>query len=170
MRDWKKLLGFAILAAAVIGIDHAGKLVAAKFLADGIRYSFLADTLRLDATFNTGAILGLGSQLPEGIRAWMLPALTAAVLVWVSILLIRERESRAAFIGLGLVWAGGFSNLVDRLAYGKVFDFFNLGIGAIRTGTSNLADVAIMVGIPLILIGWWRLKSVNHDELPMSTV
>ena len=62
------------------------------------------------------------------------------------------------------MWAGGFSNLVDRLAYGKVFDFFNLGFGAVRTGTSNLADVAIMAGIPLIAIGWWRTKQEQETE------
>ena len=85
-----------------------------------------------------------------------MPVVTLAVLIWVSVLMLREADCGAAFAGLSLVWAGGFSNLVDRLAYGKVFDFFNFGFGTFRTGTSNLADVAILAGIPLIAIGWWR--------------
>ncbi len=158
MKDWKKIGVFVLIVAAVAVIDHAGKLIAAYALADGARYSYLADFLRLEALTNTGAILGLGSQLPDAIRTWMMPAVTLIVLIWVSVLLLREADCGAAFAGFCLVWAGGFSNLVDRLAYGKVFDFFNLGFGTLRTGTSNLADVAILAGIPLIAIGWWRTK------------
>jgi signal peptidase II len=164
VKDWKRLGIFVVIVAAVVVIDHAGKLIAAACLADGVRHAYLADFLRLEAVHNTGVILSLGSQLPEAVREWMLPAVTAAVLVWVSVLLIREKDCRLASAGLSLVWAGGFSNLVDRLAYGKVFDFFNLGFGAVRTGTSNLADVAILAGIPLIAIGWWRTKQEQEPE------
>ncbi|MGB7538772.1 MAG: signal peptidase II [Anaerolineales bacterium] len=164
MKDRKQLAIFALIVATVVIIDHAAKLVLTAYLADGARYSYLADFLRLEAVFNTGAILSLGSQLPDALRMWVIPALTAAVLAWVSWMLIREKESGPAFIGLSLVWAGGFSNLVDRLVYGQVFDFFNLGFGAVRTGTSNLADVAILAGIPLIAIGWWRSNKSQAEE------
>ena len=159
MKDWKKIGSFSVITAVVVVADHAVKLLAAHFLPGGVQHSLLADTLRLEGMYNTGAILGLGSQLPEGMRIWMMPAVTAAVLLWVGVLMIREKEFDWAFAGLSFVWAGGFSNLVDRLAYGKVFDFFNIGIGSIRTGTSNLADVAIVVGVPLIMIGWMRSRT-----------
>jgi signal peptidase II len=158
VKDWKKTGLFVLIVAAVTLIDHGAKLIAAAGLADGVRLSYLADLLRLEAAYNTGAILGLGSQLPDALRVWMMPAVTIAVLIWVGAMLIRETEVDPAFVGLSLVWGGGFSNLVDRLAYGKVFDFFTLGFGTLRTGISNLADVAIMIGIPLILIGWLRSK------------
>jgi signal peptidase II len=164
VKDWKKPAFFAICVAVVVAIDHAAKWIAFLELPEGIRHSCLWDFLRLEAAHNTGAILGLGSQLPEGIRVWILPAMTAAVLIWVSILLIRERDTGVAFLGLSLVWGGGFSNLVDRLACGNVFDFFNLGIGSVRTGTSNLADVAIVAGIPLIIIGWLRSERGRRRE------
>ena len=164
MKDWKRIGVFALAVAAVTLIDHGAKMIAAAGLAGGARYSYLGDFLRLEAAFNTGAILGLGSQLPDALRVWMMPAVTIAVLVWVSVLLIREAKVGPAYVGLSLVWGGGFSNLVDRLAYGEVFDFFTLGMGTIRTGISNLADVAIMIGIPLILIGW--LRASHEQEQP----
>jgi signal peptidase II len=163
VKDRKQLAIFALIVAAVVIIDHAAKLIAAAYLDEGARYSYLADFLRLEAVHNTGAILGLGSQLPENLRVWMMPAVTIAVLIWVSVMLFRETECGAAYIGLTLVWAGGFSNLVDRLAYGQVFDFFNMGFNSIRTGTSNLADVAIVIGIPLISIGWLRAKKEEEQ-------
>ena len=164
MKDWKRPAIFALILAAVVIIDHAGKLIAAAYLDDGARYSYLADFLRLEAAHNTGAILGLGSQLPENLRMWIMPAVTIAVLIWVGVMLFREADAGAAFLGLSLVWAGGFSNLVDRLAYRQVFDFFNMGFNNIRTGTSNLADVAIVIGIPLIAFGWMRAKPAQEEE------
>jgi signal peptidase II len=163
VKDWKRIAVFALIVAGVVVFDHISKLLAADFLSDGLRRSYLADTIRLEAVSNPGAILGLGSQLPEGIRSWVMPFVTVVVLIWVSVLLIRDREFGFATIGLSLVWAGGFSNLVDRIAYGKVFDFMNIGVGAVRTGIFNLADMAIMAGIPVILIGWLRAKQVKED-------
>ena len=54
-----------------------------------------------------------------------------------------------------LFLAGGASNWVDRLVHGRVVDFLNLGIGPLRTGVFNVADVAIMAGLGLLL--WAQL-------------
>jgi signal peptidase II len=47
-----------------------------------------------------------------------------------------------------LIVGGGVSNLIDRLRYGGyVVDFLNVGIGSLRTGIFNVADMAIMAGV-----------------------
>ena len=47
---------------------------------------------------------------------------------------------------------GGFSNLFDRTVHGGyVVDFINVGFGALRTGIFNVADVAITVGVLLLV-------------------
>ena len=39
-------------------------------------------------------------------------------------------------------------NLIDRIMnQGAVIDFMNIGIGPIRTGVFNVADLAILAGI-----------------------
>ncbi len=158
MIRFKKIILFVIILGAVFFVDRAGKYLATVYLADGLRHSCLAGLLRLEYMHNSGAILGLGSQLPEEIRRWLMPLATIVILVWVSVILIREKGFGWAAAGFSLVWGGGFANLADRIAYGQVVDFFNLGVGEIRTGTSNLADLAIVAGIPLILIGWLPSK------------
>jgi signal peptidase II len=168
VKDWKKVGTFVICAVAVTMLDHIIKVLAAVWLADGQRHLYLGGILRIEAAYNTGAILGLGSQLPDGLRSWLLPVLTVVILIWVSVLLIREQEYGAAAIGLSLIWAGGFSNLVDRVAYGQVFDFLNLGIGSVRTGIFNVADMAIMAGIPIILIGWLRARPPQPEATQPS--
>ncbi len=55
---------------------------------------------------------------------------------------------------LALVIGGGTSNLIDRLYYGGyVVDFLNVGVGSVRTGIFNFADVFIMVGVLLLIFG-----------------
>jgi len=55
-------------------------------------------------------------------------------------------------LALGLLWAGGVSNLVDRVLHGSVVDFMNIGVGWLRTGIFNVADMAITIGVLLILL------------------
>lgn len=56
---------------------------------------------------------------------------------------------------------GGIGNLVDRiLLSGLVTDFINIGIGNLRTGIFNVADMAIMTGV-IGLIFVELVKSAN---------
>ena len=53
---------------------------------------------------------------------------------------------------MALFIAGGVSNWVDRVVSGSVVDFMNVGVGWLRTGIFNFADVAIMLGITLFVL------------------
>jgi signal peptidase II len=56
-------------------------------------------------------------------------------------------------MALTLIVAGGAANLLDRLAYGAVVDFLNLGIGGrLRTGIFNVADLAIAAGAAVLAL------------------
>ena len=50
------------------------------------------------------------------------------------------------------VVSGGIGNLVDRLLNDfSVIDFLNFGIGAIRTGILNVADLSITFGVIILI-------------------
>jgi signal peptidase II len=69
------------------------------------------------------------------------------------VLFSREMD-RFSVVAAALIIGGGFSNLLDRLYNdGLVVDFMNAGIGPVRTGIFNLADVAIMAGSGM-LVTW----------------
>ena len=62
-------------------------------------------------------------------------------------------------VSLALILGGGISNLWDRLTNdGWVIDFMNLGIGMIRTGIFNFADLFIMLGVGILLV--YRIRSM----------
>jgi signal peptidase II len=69
-----------------------------------------------------------------------------------ALLSLRSRFSRVGQAGLLLFLAGGVSNLVDRVAMGRVIDFLNLGIGPLRTGIFNVADMAILAGVVILIV------------------
>jgi signal peptidase II len=47
------------------------------------------------------------------------------------------------------------------MAMGTVIDFLNIGIGPVRTGIFNVADVAIMAGIGLLILEHWRRQPAS---------
>jgi len=154
VRGVRTLLLIAI--AATIGCDRVTKHVATTALADEPRQSFLADTVRLEYAENTGAFLGLGASWSEPVRTAVFGIGNALLLFGLVIVARRQRWSTPALLGVALFVAGGLSNLVDRALHGAVVDFLNVGIGPLRTGIFNVADMAIMLGAGLLVLEGYR--------------
>lgn len=68
-------------------------------------------------------------------------------------------DSRLLNVGVGLFIGGSLGNLVDRIAFGEVTDFIDVGMqdALVRT-TFNLADVCIIAGIILFGIFFVRYR------------
>ena len=62
-----------------------------------------------------------------------------------------KTQSRIAGLGLGLLIGGALGNALDRVAYGAVADFFHFHMGTFSWYVFNLADVAIVAGVALLL-------------------
>src|SRR5262245_32004306 len=139
-----------IAIGATIGCDRATKHIAATTLSGTVGRSFLADTVRLEYVENPGAFLGLGADWPVWVRAALFGIGNSVLLIALAAMAMRRQWSRPALLGLALFAAGGASNLLDRLAFGKVVDFMNVGLGPIRTGIFNVADMAIMLGAGIV--------------------
>lgn len=139
-----------------VGCDQASKRVAAEVLKDSETLSFMGDVFRLTYAENRGAFLGLGGSWPEPVR-WLVftgaaLAVVAASLGWVVAQLRQRQYDSLAVWAMVLIAAGGMGNLVDRIVRdGRVIDFMNLGLGPVRTGIFNVADVQIMLGLGLLL-------------------
>jgi signal peptidase II len=152
-----------------VGCDQATKVVARQHL-DGIgTLSYLGDTFRLTYAENHGAFLGMGSNLPEGVRTLIFTVLVAVFLIGFAVWMFRGPvKSLTAIVASSLIIGGGIGNLIDRIAFdGGVTDFLNIGIGALRTGIFNIADVWIMAGVFALLFApeMWE----NDDEVGGST-
>lgn len=141
-----------VLLAVVgtIGCDRVTKRLASETLAGTAGHSWLGDTIRLEYAENTGAFLGLGADWSPGLRTTLFVVANTVLLMAMGLVAWRVTLPRAALVGVALFVAGGASNVVDRLAYERVVDFLNVGIGPFRTGIFNVADIAIMAGAGLV--------------------
>ena len=159
MNTIRRALLLCLLLAATAGCDRVTKHLAVTTLAGSPSLSFLADTLRLDYHENPGAFLGVGSTWRPELRSGLFLIGNAFFLLATAVVAIRFRWSRLAKVGLLLFLSGGASNLIDRLAFGSVIDFLNVGLGPFRTGIFNVADVAIMAGVAILLFEAYRSRA-----------
>jgi signal peptidase II len=151
-------LRFVLIVAALgtIACDRVTKHVATTTLEGMPDRSYLADTVRLAYVENPGGFLSLGAGLPPVARTALFTAATGLTLVTLALLAVRRHWDKWAAIGLTLFLAGGGSNWIDRVVRGSVVDFLNVGVGPLRTGVFNVADMAIVLGAGLVILGEFR--------------
>jgi len=162
------MLGRYVLLLAVVvsivGCDRVSKSVATEVLAGEPPQSYFFDMLRLSYAENPGSFLSLGAELPESLRFAVFTVGTGILLAFLTAYAIRARSSPAGLLGPAMFVAGGASNWVDRLSSGSVVDFLNIGIGSIRTGIFNLADVAIMAGAVVLLLSEYSAARQRRSQ------
>ena len=156
-RRTSKLTVLALTLVLCLVCDQLTKAIAYRALAPGPR-DMLGGLIRLEYVENKGAFMGLGSALPDTTRMVLLLVLTIVVIGMLAVLAFRaDSLDLLQFAGLSLIAAGGCSNLVDRVVnHGSVVDWVSVGIGWLRTGVFNVADLAVVGGGLLFLLSSFR--------------
>ncbi len=157
---WRLTL-LSLVMLTCVGCDQAAKAVARDSLV-GRTISLLGGAVRFEYAENTGAFLSLGSSLPSGMRSLLFVGGTGVIVLGLLVAMARGSQgaSPSGSLGLALLAGGAVGNLIDRLAYdGAVVDFVSIGLGGLRTGIFNLADVAITSGVILVAMQGWRAAS-----------
>lgn len=154
----KRLALILFVLVSCIGCDQITKSFAQSYLPVAETRSYLGNTVRLQLAHNAGAFLSLGASLPKSWRLALFGLFVGALLLGLlAYVLYAKNIPLAVLVALALVFAGGFSNLIDRLMHsGYVVDFINLGIGPLRTGIFNVADMLISIGVLILLISGFR--------------
>jgi len=149
---------FWTAALVIVVLDLITKLIAEATLLRTPGVSVLGDWFQLRLVYNPGAAFGL--QLGPYSR-WIFFTI-ALVAVFVLHRMSRSSPPGDWFrqLALGLVAGGAAGNLVDRIRSGRgVVDFFDVGIGALRWPTFNVADIAVSCGAIALVISMWREDS-----------
>jgi signal peptidase II len=115
-------------------------------------YPVIGDWIRIDFIHNAGGLFGM----MQG-AAPILAAITVAV---VAVILLMEFrwgwQSWPMTLALGLLLGGAIGNFVDRIRFGYVVDFVDIGAGTWRWYIFNVADSAV-TGFFLLVIAMWLL-------------
>lgn len=152
------------LIAVTIVLDQLSKIWALHSVRGHLPRSYLGGIFRLEYAENPGAFLSLGSSLDAEVRFWIFTIAVAGFLAGTVVYLFKKAKELDASTSLYLCFiaAGGFGNLIDRVRNPNhaVIDFLNVGMGSLRTGIFNVADMAIMGGVIGMLIqAIWTTKS-----------
>ena len=165
---WTARLVLVVAVLGTIGCDRVTKHLATTTLAGMPGRSYLADTVWVGYVENRGGFLSVGATLPPSVRALVFTVGTGLMLVALTVLAIRRRWRGWPLIGVALITAGGASNWIDRVVRGSVVDFLNLGIGPVRTGVFNVADMAIMTGAVLLVLLVFQRTAEERNTITKS--
>lgn len=108
--------------------------------------------------WNTGISYGLLDGLP----VWTLGVIMLVAIIGLSVWWWR---TDAPLVRLGLAFAigGALSNALDRLIFGAVADFFHFHWGTWSFYIFNIADMAITLGVILLLIDLLGFKKTKAE-------
>jgi signal peptidase II len=140
----------ALVAVLTLAVDQGNKLWL-MFVYDIAERQPVHLAPFFDVVFarNPGISYSLLSAHSEAGR-WGLVGLTLVATACLAVWLYRSRMRITAF-SLGLIIGGALGNAYDRFAYGFVADFYHFHVGGFSWYVFNLADVAIVAGVGLLL-------------------
>jgi signal peptidase II len=141
-------------ASFIVVADIVTKLIAESVLTHRVRVPVIGEFVQLRLVYNECAAFGL--CLGEYSR-WIFFALAlVALIVLGSMVRSAPRGDRVRLFALALVCAGAVGNVIDRVRSSLgVVDFLDVGIGARRWPTFNVADSAITVGAITLAVSLW---------------
>ncbi|OGJ89842.1 MAG: signal peptidase II [Candidatus Raymondbacteria bacterium RifOxyC12_full_50_8] len=140
-----------------IGCDQATKHVIGASIDKTKTTSVVGDLFVLKYAENTGAFLSLGSALPARAKPVFMVALPLVMMLALLVMVVHGYVVTGAMPGVSMfafccILGGGLGNMYDRLTNnGMVVDFMNFGIGSLRTGILNFADLSITLGVVTVL-------------------
>ncbi len=156
-------MGFIVAITA----DTLSKALAESALPMGQPVPVLGDFFQLTLGYNTGVAFGMLANV--GILTTLLPGIVIIGLsVWFFKALRARELPQVSALALGFILGGAFGNFLDRLADGRVTDFLDVGIGALRWPTFNVADSFVVVGLfVLLFVSFFATpskQSATHED------
>lgn len=147
------------LGAVFLAIDQITKIVIETFLAPGDVIRVIDNFFSITCVYNTGAAF----SILEG-RVWFLTILSLVILVIILKMSKEFVENVRNEWAFGLLIGGIFGNLSDRLFLGSVRDFLKFRIFGYNFPVFNVADMCIVIGIGLLVIGMIKGEDKNGSN------
>lgn len=140
-----------LIAVIITFIDMLSKILVKRFLLLGERHDIITNIFYLTYVKNTGAAFSILNN-----NTLFLIMITMIILIVLIYYLMHHELKKFEIIGYGLILGGAFGNLFDRVFYGYVIDFIDVYIFGYDYPVFNLADIAIVIGVILLVIQMFR--------------
>jgi signal peptidase II len=145
------------LATAVLVADFWTKRWVLDALAPVGTLPVIGDLVRFSYVRNSGVAFGLFAD--RGMPFGWVSLVALGIVLWLAFRPSARRWPRP--VALGLILGGATGNMIDRVRWGSVVDFIDVGFGTFRWWVFNVADSAITVGVVL-----WAVHALFARPVP----
>ena len=139
----KKIFAISITLA----IDQLVKGILEIYFNINEPFKIIKDFFYITYCHNTGAAWSIFSNKPILI---IIISLIALIIIYRFMYLFKRNKRND--IAFGLLVGGLMGNLLDRILYGYVRDFFDFYIFGYDYPVFNIADIAIVIGVILLIV------------------
>lgn len=155
----------SLLIILNIAADQITKIIVRQTIVKNDVISIIGDAFILTNVENSGAFLGMGSDLgpvAKFLGLLLLPTLVLGYLVYY--ILNTKTLDKPSLIAFCCIAGGGIANVFDRYMYGSVTDFLYIDLGGIfRTGIFNVADISVTGGMLILFYGIFFKKKPKTE-------
>lgn len=137
-------------------IDRFIKYLVISHMDEGESFNIIKNFFSVTYVKNDGAAFSILSS-----HTFVLIILSIAVLIYLSIYIIRNDLKKVEKISYGMIFGGILGNLYDRIIYGSVIDFLDFNLFGINWPIFNFADICIVLSMGLIIIE--MVKGEMHE-------
>lgn len=160
-----RTLKIIIIIVVNIALDQISKFYVRANVGYQTSRDIIGENFILTNVENSGAFLGMGSDMSPTMKViflWILPILVLGYVVYY--IFSNKALDRMSLLAFCCIIGGGIANVYDRIKYGSVTDFLHIDLGGgIRTGIFNVADMSVTFGMIMLLIASfvYRKKEVK---------
>jgi signal peptidase II len=158
----KMLLKGLTISTLVILIDQWSKEYVFKML-QTLEHPVI-DVLpffNLVKVYNYGVSFGMFNNLVYG--KFILSFVAIFITLALCFLLFKIKKTHLA-VAFGLIIGGAIGNIIDRLRFGAVADFFDFYIGDHHWPAFNVADAAVCIGVAVIILDEFICKGKKGEK------
>ena len=160
MKLSRRTIFISVTIILTVLLDQVSKIIVRKHVDPKSVSDIIGSILTLHNVENTGAFLGMGSDLNPTLKLILLLILPVVVLGFVSRYVFKDKSlDNWSLFAFASIIGGGIANVYDRFAYGSVTDFLHLDLGGpLRTGIFNMADLSVTTGMIILVFASFKKK------------
>lgn len=144
------------LIIGIILIDQLSKFYIQETMTIGMSHPIITGVFHITYILNPGAAFGI----LENQRIFFIFIAIAMIFVVAYIYPKLSSNSSLLRLGIALLVGGAIGNVIDRVKFGYVVDFFDFRIWPIF----NIADITIVIGVTLIIYSMVFLSNIKDES------
>lgn len=141
------MVKFYLISLFVVILDQITKYLTKYFMALHESKDIIGNFLRYTYIRNPGMAFGI--QIGNK-TLFTIFSIIASIVIFIYLLKTRG-DKKYVKLSLSLILGGAIGNLIDRVLYGSVVDFIDVGIGDLRWPVFNIADSAVSIGMVILI-------------------